>query len=94
VGGTRVRLRVVPGARTSGLAGRHGDAWKLRVAAPAERGAANEAVLRLLATLLDVRERDVRLVSGHGARDKIVEVAGLSPAEIDARLAEPDRKDE
>lgn len=94
MGGTRVRLRVVPGARTSGLAGRHGDAWKLRVAAPAERGAANEAVLRLLATLLDVRERDVRLVSGHGARDKIVEVAGLSPAEIDARLAEPDRKDE
>lgn len=85
---TRLRLRVVPGARTSGLAGRYGEGWKVRVSAAPERGAANRAVLELLAGLLGVPERTVRLVSGHGSRDKIVEVEGLSPGETDARLCQ------
>jgi uncharacterized protein len=85
---TRLRLRVVPGARTPGLAGRYGEGWKVRVSAAPERGAANRAVLQLLAGLLGVPERMVRLVSGYGSRDKIVEVEGLSPAETDARLSQ------
>jgi uncharacterized protein (TIGR00251 family) len=83
---TRLRLRVVPGARTSRLVGRHGEAWKVQVAAPPERGAANDAVVRLLAELLDVPRGDVLLVSGHGSRDKIVELAGIEAVEADRRL--------
>lgn len=88
----RLRLRVVPGAGASAVVGRHGDAWKIRVAAPAARGAANEALVRLLADALGVGRRDVTLVSGHAARDKIVELAGLAPAEVDRRLASAERK--
>jgi uncharacterized protein YggU (UPF0235/DUF167 family) len=88
---TRLRLRVVPGARKPGLAGRYGAAWKLRVSAPPERGAANEAVLQLLAGLLEVPAGALRLVSGHGSRDKIVVVEGLPPEETEARLAEAER---
>jgi uncharacterized protein len=88
----RVRLRVVPGAAASAVVGRHGDAWKIRVAAPAERGAANDALLRLLADALGVGRRDITLVSGHGARDKIVELAGIAPAEVERRLASAERK--
>jgi uncharacterized protein len=87
VAGTRLRLRVVPGARRSEIVGRHGDAWKLRVTAPPERGAANEAVVDLLAGALGVSARDVRLVSGHGSRDKIVELTALGADEAEARLA-------
>jgi uncharacterized protein (TIGR00251 family) len=88
----RVRLRVVPGAGANAIVGRHGDAWKIRVGAPAERGAANDALLRLLAEALGLGRRDVTLVSGHGARDKIVELAGLTPAEVERRLASAERK--
>ena len=84
---TRVRLRVAPGARRSAVVGRHGDGWKLRVAAAPERGRANEEVVALLAQTLDVPRSDIRLVSGLGARDKIVELAGLEPDEIERRLA-------
>lgn len=84
---TRVRLRVAPGARRSAVVGRHGDGWKLRVAAAPERGRANEEVVALLAETLDVPRSDIRLVSGLGARDKIVELAGLEPDEIERRLA-------
>jgi uncharacterized protein (TIGR00251 family) len=90
---TRLRLRVVPGAAKPGVVGRHGDAWKVRVAAAPERGAANAAVLDLIARSLGVRARDVRLVSGHASRDKIVEVTGVRPAETEALLASSERKD-
>ena len=86
-GATRLRLRVVPGARDSGVVGRHGEAWKVRVKAPPERGRANDAAVRLLAETLRVAPESVTLVAGHGSRDKVVEVAGLDRAEAERRLA-------
>jgi uncharacterized protein (TIGR00251 family) len=83
---TRLAVRVAPGAASAGIVGRHGEAWKLRVGAPPERGKANAAVVRLLAEAAGVAERDVRVVSGHGARDKILELAGIGPAELERRL--------
>ena len=91
---TRLRLRVVPGtSKNPGVVGRYGTAWKIRVAAPPERGAANRAVLELLASTLGVPQAAVRLVSGRASRDKMVEVAGLGPGEIEDRLASAERKD-
>jgi uncharacterized protein (TIGR00251 family) len=84
---TRVRLRVSPGAVRAGVVGRHGEAWKVRVAAPPEGGRANKAVLRLLADTLSLPREAVTLVSGHAARDKIVELAGLGPSQIERRLS-------
>jgi uncharacterized protein (TIGR00251 family) len=86
-GATRLRLRVVPGSKSAGIVGRHGEAWKLRVTAAPERGRANDAAVELLAETLRVRPADVRLVSGHGSRDKVVEVAGIEPSEAERRLS-------
>jgi uncharacterized protein len=83
---TRLRLRVSPGASRAGVVGRHGEAWKVRVAAAPARGRANEAVIRLLADTLSVSRDAVTLVSGHGRRDKVVELAGLAPAQVERRL--------
>jgi len=84
----RLQLRVSPGAARSAVVGRHGDAWKLRVAAPPTDGRANAAVVALLASTLGVPERDVEIVSGHGSRDKIVALTGIDNDEIERRLAE------
>jgi uncharacterized protein (TIGR00251 family) len=83
---TKLHLRVSPGARRSELVGPHGGGWKVRVAAPAEDGRANEAVLRLLAKTLEVPRRSVTLVSGHGGRDKVVALDGLDADEAARRL--------
>ena len=84
---TRLRLRVSPGAGRGEIVGRYGDGWKVRVTAPPEHGRANEAVLRLVADALAVPREAVSIVSGHGARDKIVELTGVGPALIERRLA-------
>jgi uncharacterized protein (TIGR00251 family) len=85
---TRLRLRVSPGARRTELVGRHGDSWKVRVAAPPEDGRANDALVGLLAERLELPRRDVSVVSGHAGRDKIVELAGIGEAEAERRLVE------
>jgi uncharacterized protein (TIGR00251 family) len=85
-GPTKLILRVAPGARRGGVVGRHGEVWKVRVAAPPEGGRANEALVGLLADTLAVPRRDVEIVSGHRSRDKIVALAGIDPDEIERRL--------
>ena len=84
---TRLQLRVSPGAKRSEIVGRHGAAWKVRVSAPPEDGKANAAVVKLLADILSLRERDVEIFSGHASRDKTVALAGVRPEEIKRRLA-------
>ena len=56
------------------------------MAAAPERGRANKALLRLLADTLGLPKTDVSLVSGHAGRDKVVELRGLSEAEVVSRL--------
>ena len=84
---TRLKLRVSPGARRPGIGGRHGDAWKVRVSEPPEDGRANEAVLRLLATTLDIPRRRLEVVSGHASREKVVLLEGLEQEQTEVRLA-------
>jgi len=90
---TRLRLRVVPGSARAEIVGRHGDAWKIRVTAAPEQGRANDAVQRLLADALSLPRDAVTIVSGHGGRDKIVELTGVGPALIERRLASASASD-
>jgi hypothetical protein len=86
---TRLRLRVSPGATRTELAGRHGDAWKVRVSAAPERGRANAAVVGLIAERLCLPRSAVSVISGRTSRDKVVELRGLRPDEAARRLDRP-----
>ena len=92
-GSARLRLRVVPGSDADGIVGRHGAGWKVRVRAAPERGAANSAVVRVLADALSLPRDAVTVVTGHAARDKIVKLAGLTPAQVESRLTSAERKE-
>lgn len=72
--GWTLTIRVQPGARRSEWIGTYGDAVRVRVAAPAVDGKANEELLRFLAAELGVARRNLRIVHGAASRSKVVEV--------------------
>ena len=75
--GTRLRLHIQPRASRTEVAGLHGDALRIRLAAPPVDGAANDALIVFLADALDIPRRDITLVSGERSRDKRVRIIGL-----------------
>lgn len=84
--GVTIAVQVLPRARRSEVVGLHGDALKVRVAAPPAEGAANEALIALLAAGLGIRKREISLVSGERSRRKLVRIEGLDGARVAARL--------
>jgi len=79
-------VRVTPAASRDALLGWQGDVLRLSVAAPAQRGKANEALLRLLSTALGLPRQRLRIVRGQTSRQKVIAVEGLDEAEVRARL--------
>jgi uncharacterized protein len=77
-GVTILHLHVQPGAKRTGAAGTHGEALKIRLAAPAVEGKANAALVSFLAEKFGVPARQVVLVRGEKSREKVVEIAGSS----------------
>jgi uncharacterized protein (TIGR00251 family) len=73
-------LHVQPNARSSGPAGRHGDALKLRIAAPATENRANEALLDYLHRELDLPRSRLRIMQGTSSRHKVIELATAAGA--------------
>ncbi|MDQ1613503.1 MAG: uncharacterized protein QOG00_3434 [Pyrinomonadaceae bacterium] len=71
-------VRVVVRASRSEIAGVHGDALRVRVAAPPVEGAANEELARTLARALGVPTRAIEIKSGHASKSKLVRVAGAT----------------
>lgn len=67
-------IHAQPGARESAFAGQHGDALKLRLAAPAQEGKANRELCRFLATAFAVPLASVVLLNGEGSRHKRVRI--------------------
>jgi uncharacterized protein YggU (UPF0235/DUF167 family) len=84
--GTRLRVRVSPGARAGKILGVHAGALKLSVVAAPERGRANAAVVQLVAESLGVPASAIEVTAGHASRAKSLRVA-LAAAEVRLRLA-------
>lgn len=83
-------LHVQPGAKRSGWVGRHGDALKVRIAAPPLEGKANAALCAFLAKTFGMRQNAVTLVAGETSRTKrvLLRCDAQDRAAILARLAE------
>ena len=83
----RVSVHVQPRAARSEIVGLHGAALKVRLQAPPVDGAANEALVTLLAERLGVARRSVRVIAGATSRAKTVEVDGTTEDAVRALAA-------
>lgn len=82
----RLQVHLQPRAARTRIVGQYGNAIKMQVHAPPVDGAANAAVIDVLAAALAVPRRAVRIVSGKTSRDKLVEIEAADPSACRQRL--------
>ena len=82
-----VAVRVIPRSPKSAITGLRGDSLLIRLNAPPVDGAANEALIELLAQAFGRPRRDISLVAGEKSRDKRVAIEGISDADFKTRLS-------
>ena len=81
-----LRVRVIPRARTNALSLDANGVLRVRLTAPPVEGAANRALVELLAERLELKLAAIEIVQGARGRDKVVAVRGCSQSELVARL--------
>ena len=86
--GVRFTVAVQPRARVTEVTGLHGEALRVRLTAPPVDGAANAALVELLAATFGIPRASITIVSGAGARLKVVELLGVTEEQV-RRHAEP-----
>jgi uncharacterized protein (TIGR00251 family) len=84
--GVEIEVRVIPRARKSAIDGVRDDALVVRLTAAPVEGAANDALVELLAHHLDIPKRAVRIISGDRGRRKRVALDGISAADARSKL--------
>jgi hypothetical protein len=82
----RLKVKVVPGSSRDVIVGWLGGALKLKVAAPPEKGRANEAVIALLADKLGIGPDQITILSGQTSAAKVLEIDGLDEARLRAMV--------
>ena len=82
-------VKILPGASRNEICGWLGETLKVKLTAPPVDGRANDALVEFLAEKLGLPRRSVALTRGETARQKLVRIDGLTPAEAKARLSSP-----
>jgi len=78
----RLNVKVVPGSSRDKIVGWLGDALKIKVTAPPEKGRANKAVVDLLSLKLGISTDDIEVVSGHSSPSKVIAITGMDDEAI------------
>jgi uncharacterized protein (TIGR00251 family) len=78
----RLTAKVVPGSSRNQIVGWLGEALKIKVTAPPEKGKANEAVIDLLAETLGIGTDAIQIESGHASPSKVVTITGMDDEAI------------
>jgi len=87
-GGCELAVLVSAGSSRSGVQGIHGMALKVAVRSPPERGKANAEVEHVLADLLGLSRKQVRVVAGLTSRRKRLQINGIGPEQLYSALRE------
>jgi uncharacterized protein (TIGR00251 family) len=88
--GVMLRLHIQPGAKKTEVVGLHGEALKIRLAAPPVDGKANACLMAFLADQLGVAKAAICLVSGESSRAKRVRICGIDPVLVRQEFIVPD----
>jgi len=76
-----LKVKVEPRSSRSEIVGPYGDGIKVKLTSPPVEGKANKELIELLSKKLNVRKKDIEIISGQSSKNKIVKIIGLSRIE-------------
>jgi uncharacterized protein (TIGR00251 family) len=81
-----IRVKVVPGSSRTQITGTLGEMLKIKVAAPPEKGKANQSLIAFMAKLLSVKKKDIEIISGKTNPVKVLRISGTDPVAVKTLL--------
>ncbi|MDD5700862.1 MAG: DUF167 domain-containing protein [Dehalococcoidales bacterium] len=82
----RISVKVLPNAGKNEILGPVNGVWRIKIAAPPDKGKANKELIKFLSEILGVRKNNLDILKGHSSHNKILAFEGISPEEVAARL--------
>jgi len=84
---TTIKMKVLPRSSSNSIEGLENGEWKVKLTAPPVEGAANTALIHYLSDVLGVPRRFVTIIGGQNSRNKLVQIDGLTAAEVKHKLS-------
>ncbi len=83
----KISIKVSPDAGRNEVAGQLDTAWRIKIAAPPDKGRANKELIDFLSKTLGVKRNSLSILRGHASRNKLISVEGLTQEEVNSRLS-------
>jgi uncharacterized protein len=84
---TRIAVKVTPNAGRNEVLGLTSGVWRIKIAAPPDKGKANRELIEFLSDLLGLRKDNIEIIKGQTSHNKLVLISGLSPEDVSRRLS-------
>ena len=82
----KISIKVQPNSNRNEVVGVVNGVWKIKIAAPPDKGKANKELVDFLSELLDIKKDRINILRGQTSHNKIVEIEGLSAESLSARM--------
>ncbi len=83
---TRLSIKVQPNAGHNQVVDFNNNVWKVKIAAPPDKGKANKEMIEFLSDVLRLRKDDITILKGETSHNKLVVIIGLNPEEVNSLL--------
>ena len=83
-----ISVKVVPGSSRTESAGLHGQAYKIKIAAPPEKGKANKMLIDFFAKQLNIKKNAVQIKNGKTSSIKQISLRGVTKQDVQARFGQ------
>jgi uncharacterized protein (TIGR00251 family) len=84
---TRLSIKVLPNAGKNAVVGVTGGVWRIKIAAPPEKGKANKELVEFLSDLLGLRKDSITVIKGQTSHNKVIAIEGMNAEEVEGRLS-------
>jgi uncharacterized protein len=89
---TKVQVKVLPNAGKNEISGLSCGVWRIKIAAPPDKGKANKELIGFLSDILGLRKDQITLLKGQTSHNKLLAISGLTAEEIDNRLDKSNKR--